>query len=143
VYNRPASMFVAGFIGSPTMNFVPGRVLREGRSLALTAADDEIEVDVPEERVADYAAHDGRHVVVGIRPEHFSCATGFGPAHLTVLVDVVEPLGSDTLVFFRLGRSEAVARIPPTVKVVSGGSIALRIDAAQIHLFDAETERAL
>jgi len=143
VYNHPSSMFVAGFIGSPTMNFVPGRIARNGRSLALMAADEPITVDVPEERVDHYAAHDGRQVVVGIRPEHFSCATGSVPPDLTVPVDVVEPLGSDTLVFFRLGESEVVARVPPTVKVVTGAQIALTIDAAQIHLFDAETERAL
>jgi multiple sugar transport system ATP-binding protein len=143
VYNHPASMFVAGFIGSPTMNFVPGRVARGGRSLALTSADPEISVDVPEQRVDACAAHDGRDVIVGIRPEHFSCATEVLPTHLTVPVDVVEPLGSDTLVFFRLGGSELVARIPPTVKVAPGAPIGLTIDAAQIHLFDAESERAL
>ena len=136
VYNRPASMFVAGFIGSPTMNFVPGRVLREGRSLALTATADEIHVDVPDERVTDYAAHDGRYVVVGIRPEHFACATGSSRAHLTVPVDVVEPLGSDTLVSLDIGGTAVIARLAPRLVRKAGEAVALSADPANIHFFD-------
>jgi multiple sugar transport system ATP-binding protein len=134
VYNTPASMFVGGFVGSPAMNFAKARVrgntleFADGVSLPLAGA------------AARASAADGREVVVGIRPEHFGIGGG---ATLTGRVDVVEPLGSDTLVHFTLGGANLTARVEPKMRPQPGEMLSLAIDPARIHLFDPQTERAL
>ena len=140
VYNRPASMFVAGFIGSPAMNFVRGRVGGAGSALTLDGDPAATPLPLPTANGRGYAALDGRDVVVGIRAEHFDTA---GPAQtrLVVIGDVIEPLGSDTLVYFRLGSTDMVARVPPTTSAAPGRPLTLHVDVGRIHLFDPETGR--
>ncbi len=142
VYNHPVSMFVAGFIGSPTMNFTRGRIGEDASSVSLHDRQGDTVLPLTAERQARYAAHAGREVVVGIRPEHFAPA-GAEPPQLTAVVDVVEPLGSDTLVFLTFGDGEIVARVPPATPAAPGQPIALRIDVGQLHCFDPVTERVI
>src|SRR3989337_792522 len=87
------------------------------------------------------AGLEGRDVVVGIRPEHFVPA-GEGHA-LSGRVQVVEPLGSDTLIHFALGQSTLTARVAPEMRPSPGESLSIGVDPSRIHLFDAATERAL
>lgn len=136
VYNRPASVFVGGFVGSPAMNFAKGRV--EGGQLVLTPSD-----RLPLDRLGYAGAPlDGRDLIVGIRPEHFVPATP-DAARLDGQVLVVEPLGSDTLVHFRLGDATLTARMPPEVRPAPGQQMSFGVDPSKIHLFDAATERAI
>jgi len=133
VYNRPASVFVGGFIGSPAMNFAKARVeggrlrFADGNSLPLDAGG----------RVAK-----GREVVVGIRPEHF-LATADAGSTLSVVAQVVEPLGSDTLVHVALGEAVLTARMAPTIRLEPGRIFQIGVDPTKIHLFDAESEKAI
>ncbi|WP_049730624.1 ABC transporter ATP-binding protein [Rhizobium ecuadorense] len=133
VYNRPASVFVGGFVGSPAMNFAKAKadgghlVFANGDRLPLSA------MQVP--------AVDGREFVVGIRPEHF--AANASDVALTCHVQVVEPLGSDTLVHFAVGSETLTARMPPETRVKAGETLKIGVDPAKIHLFDAATERAV
>jgi len=137
VYNQPASMFVAGFIGSPTMNFVPGRVGKDAATVALTDDPSESVLTLNAKQARGYESLEDKDVIVGIRPEHFSPA---GPAPpLNARVDVIEPLGSDTLVYFKLGASDMIARVPPSTRATCGELLALEVDVAQIHLFDSTT----
>ncbi|HEV8109062.1 MAG TPA: sn-glycerol-3-phosphate ABC transporter ATP-binding protein UgpC [Burkholderiales bacterium] len=110
VYARPATTFVAGFIGSPPMNLIP------------------------EER-------DGRRRFFGVRPEHLEpCSES--EAKLVLEVDLVEPLGADTLVYGHISSKPEGARIAARVhssRVISAGKLPLRYDAANVHYFDAET----
>ncbi|HEY1287800.1 MAG TPA: sn-glycerol-3-phosphate ABC transporter ATP-binding protein UgpC [Burkholderiales bacterium] len=110
VYARPATTFVAGFIGSPPMNLIP-----EGRG--------------------------GRERLFGVRPEHLEpCAES--QAQLVLEVELVEPLGADTLVYGHVGNKPNGARIAARVQsstAVAGGRLPLRYDAANVHYFDAET----
>ena len=102
IYNRPAAQFVAGFTGSPPMNFLPCRVGDGGRVLHLSGG---IDLPVPEARVAECARHGGRALVFGMRPEHVSVAAADSPSSAIVAAAVilVEPLGSDTLGRIKLG----------------------------------------
>ena len=142
VYNRPLSMFVAGFIGSPTMNFVPGRLAPDGASLTLEDGAAGIVLPLPAQLAARHAAHANARVVVGFRPENVAPAQGV-QGDFSVRTEVVEPLGSDTLVFFAIGEREVVARLPPSTRVSPGAQIRLCIDAARIHLFDPTSEKVL
>ncbi|MBB4000603.1 ABC transporter ATP-binding protein [Aureimonas pseudogalii] len=133
VYNRPSSVFVGGFIGSPAMNFARARVeagrlvFRDGNALPL---------------VSGHLAGEGREVIVGIRPEHFQPAADTA-ATLSVAAQVIEPLGSDTLVHFGLGEVMLTARMPPTVRLEPGQAFQIGVDPAKIHLFDAASEKAI
>jgi len=142
VYNRPASMFVAGFIGSPTMNFVPARLDAGANALVLEDGGRGIAIPLSTAQQMRYAAHAGARVIAGMRPEHLGL-TRPGAPRLEVRAEVVEPLGSDTLVFFTLGSTEVVARVPPSAGAAAGQPIALAIDTAALRLFDPTTEKAL
>ncbi len=141
VYNHPASVFVAGFIGSPTMNFVPGRVATDGASLLLDDGAEGIAIGLAAAQAERCRPHANAGVIVGFRPETVTTAPD-ASAGFDVRAEVIEPLGSDTLVFFSIGAREAVARLPPSTQVAPGDCIRIRIDLAQLHLFDAGTERA-
>jgi len=142
VYNHPTSMFVAGFIGSPTMNFVRGRIADDARFVHLQDKAGGTSLALLEGQRSRYAVAAGRDVIVGIRPEHFAPADP-GAAHLAAQVDVVEPLGSDTLIFLKFGDGEIVARVPPATAAVPGDNIALRIDVGQLQCFDPVSELVL
>jgi len=142
VYDRPANVYVAKFVGSPAMNIIAGRLEAEGGAVAAV-------VDVaggPPARLggvpvsaANAARYHGRKVLVGIRPEHFSVGAGAAGAALAVKVDVVEPTGPDTLAVFLLGGVEVTARVPPRT-VAAQAEATLTVDTAKVVLFDPETE---
>jgi sn-glycerol 3-phosphate transport system ATP-binding protein len=133
VYSRPASTFVAGFIGSPPMNLIPGRVADNGRSLA---SDGDIHVRLPDPR----PALEGRNVLLGVRPEHLeACAEG--DAALQPDIDFIELLGSDSLVYGHLGADRQGARVAArlhTSVVAKQGKLALRFAPEHMHLFDPD-----
>src|SRR5262249_4687974 len=113
VYNKPASTFVAGFIGAPTMNLLPARLERQDEGLVVVLAPG-VACPIPRERVDAYAPWAGKNVIFGLRPENMGWADGTGcEPTIEATALVVEPLGSDTLIFFELGGREVVARLPP------------------------------
>jgi len=145
IYARPASVFVAQFIGAPTMNLVPARLERAGAGTLLRLPGGAI-VTLPPARLEALGDCPGE-LLIGIRPEHLHWAEQ--PIHdpgITVLEAVaylIEPLGSDTLVFFHQGERELVARVPPGAVRAPGERFSLTLDAAAIHLFDPVSERRL
>jgi len=140
LYTSPANRFVAGFIGSPKMNFLPGSLLGENGHLFATPA------GAPEIRlpVRDHdQARAGREVVIGIRPEHLTDSwtehsrEGLVPIDLNV--ELSEPLGADTLVVSRIGEAEVVCRVSAASKPRAGSLLRIMADARHIHLFDPES----
>ena len=138
LYHRPATRFVAGFIGSPGMNFLPVRVADGAVLLA-----DGQRLPVPPARLSRYAAHQGRDMALGIRPEHLTDA-GPGGGHglppgaapLTAAVDVVEPMGAETLVHFTVAGTPVVARCAPDTPAQPGRPLPLLADMNAMHLMD-------
>jgi multiple sugar transport system ATP-binding protein len=143
LYGRPANRFVAGFIGSPAMNFVDVTV--GGSDGAPTVETRGLKVAVPPAQGARLAPYRGKRVTLGVRPEDLHPATGTDPAHFAfdAVVDVVEPLGSEILLDIKAGDHAMVARVEPTVRVRVHDPIRLALDADRMHFFDADTERAL
>jgi len=136
LYDRPANIFVAGFIGSPAMNFIPGTARRNGQG-AIVALDGGGEVPVP----YDVSATDGQRVIFGTRPEHLSLVPeGQG---LPGSVVVVEPTGADTQVFAKIGGNEVNAIFRERHEFRPGEAIRLQPDAARSHVFDAKTGQSL
>jgi len=134
VYQRPATRFVAGFIGSPAMNFLDAQVA-EGGDVRLTG------MQAPLARNAGLANHAGRAVTLGLRPEHLRPPQNGEAAGFELTVDLVETLGADTLAHGRLdGTShELTARLPGTHRVADGDRVALTVEPSALHLFDPET----
>ena len=140
VFERPATTFVAGFIGAPPMNLAPGRVEAGGVRLENGPL-------VPLDR-SRHGVPDGREVILGLRPDDIAPA-GHGmdaiePWELELPVSLSEPLGPETLVFFPFGgRADWIARMLRPRPVPAGERIRLRFDLARAHLFDAATTRRL
>jgi multiple sugar transport system ATP-binding protein len=142
VYEQPANLFVAGFIGTPPMNFVPA-VLGDGGG-TLVAAD--FRLDLPARWRAAAAGGGGRRVVLGVRPENVREAAreGTGAAlPLTARVEFVEPLGHEAIVHGRVGEDLIVAKVDPHRAPEMGAEIRLVMEVDAVHLFDAASERRL
>ena len=146
VYNRPNSIFVAGFIGAPTMNLISCRLTQKEGQLTLSLSDD-IMIAVPDERHDLYAPFQDREVILGIRPEFFSLADD--GAHkatrdrFSARINVIEPLGSGTLFFFEIGTTEVAASLPPLSGFHPGDVLTLTIDMSKMLLFDKSTEKLI
>jgi len=136
LYQRPASMFVAGFIGSPAMNFAPAQLNAQGSGVDLPGG---AGFGLPGNR---YARHAGREVVMGIRPEHLQLDEG-GDGSQALTVGLVEQLGADTLVHGHFGenRTDMTLRLGGIRNFAAGETLPIRVDADNIHLFDPSTER--
>ncbi len=131
LYHRPRTTFVAGFIGSPSMNLVPARLGPDGTDVELPSGD-RLAVD-------GYRGEPGRPVILGIRPEHFELSgDGAGIAHLQV--DLIEALGADTLVHGHFGadRTPLTVRLPGVRRVAIADILTLTIAPEHLHLFDAD-----
>jgi len=146
LYADPANQFVAGFIGSPKMNFLKAKLLGEDGGLAVVP-DGGPPLKLPSRLADHYAAYAGQEVMLGIRPEHFSNSwTDEGREELMpidVAVEIVEPLGADTLIFSRMGEAEIICRVGAASRALAGSSMRLQIAMNRIHLFDRESGAAL
>ena len=143
LYGRPRNRFVAGFIGSPAMNFIETTVADGAGALWVECAG--LRLRVPAERSARLAGKRRQVVVLGIRPEDLHPATGADHADLTceAVVDVVEPLGSEILLDVKVGNCVIVVRVDPTVRLRQHDKIRLAFNPERIHFFDAKTEESL
>jgi multiple sugar transport system ATP-binding protein len=141
IYNRPVNLFVAGFIGSPGMNFLEGS-LESKEGAPWFVADD---LDIP---LATYA-FDGKgfapgKAVFGIRPEHVGVNTGAGwPFTRTVPVEIVEPMGSDTLIWTRLGAQNLTVRVSSERAPAVGDAVTVGFDPLRASIFDAQSGERL
>jgi multiple sugar transport system ATP-binding protein len=134
LYDNPQNIFVAGFIGSPSMNFVHGRIVANGAGKRFVS-DGGLELPIP-----DRGAQDGQPVTYGIRPEHIEVG---GPGGIPFRVVVIEPTGSETQVFARSGGDLIDAIVKDRLHATPGSEIGFRIDTSRVHLFDRETQRRL
>jgi sn-glycerol 3-phosphate transport system ATP-binding protein len=134
VYERPTTVFVAGFIGSPAMNFIPAETTGDGRAVKL--ANGEI---LP----LTQATAGGKAITLGVRPEHLTLANGHAPDLFHLGVEVTEKLGADTLVHGRVGDAMLTARLPGTSGVANGDRLSLATTPDRLHLFDRESGKRL
>jgi multiple sugar transport system ATP-binding protein len=134
IYNRPVNRFVAGFLGSPQMNFIDGEIVDEGAAFAHGAL--RVKLD------ARTGGQSGRKVVLGVRPEDVEVGSA-GPADLAGQVVLVSPLGSEQHVNVQVGDVELIVRAPKEARLAIGDRIGLTIDPRRLHLFDAASDQAL
>ncbi|QEM81093.1 ABC transporter ATP-binding protein [Halomonas binhaiensis] len=146
IYNDPINMFVAGFMGSPAMNFVEA-VLEGGRgNYALrisTPEQQDLVLPWPAERDTDVlASRVGQKMMLGLRPEHLSEAGGHSGAGtgMAAVIGVVEPTGADVLINLPLGEGEVTARVGPDCRARPGERLELQVDMRRAVLFDPQSE---
>jgi multiple sugar transport system ATP-binding protein len=153
LYDRPANLFVAGFIGSPAMDFFDGVVKRSGDGATLTIGGRLVTLSGPSAAAASNAASSGdRKVTAGIRPEDFHLASESDANTLLGTVDVVEHLGNEQLIYmqtegarsFEHSETKGVtARIAPDAIVRHGENVVIALEPALVHLFDADSGKRL
>jgi multiple sugar transport system ATP-binding protein len=143
LYNQPANKFVAGFIGSPAMNFSTVTVTE--RDGSLTAVNGGMNIEVPPHLVGRLKPHTNQQMTLGIRPEDLRVANGSDPAGLSFdsKVEVIEQLGSEILLDVRVGDGTMVASVEPTTRTKIEESLRLAMNPARLHFFDAKTEAAV
>ncbi|MEP6701684.1 MAG: TOBE domain-containing protein, partial [Betaproteobacteria bacterium] len=135
VYGKPATTFVASFIGSPPMNLLRGAIAADGRSFTVSGGQ---RIELPE---ANPAAVDpaGREVLLGLRPEHLIPSAGGFP----MVVEMVEVLGADMLIHGRTGDQALIVRLPDGANPEFGSTMTLGFAPERIHWFDAATTRRI
>jgi len=143
LYNQPANRFVAGFIGSPAMNFAAVTVSDAGG--AVWAGNTGLKIKVPGPLAGRLARYVGQDVTLGIRPEDLRLANGSDPADLSfdAKVEVVEKLGSEILLDVTVGPGMMVASVEPSVLTKVHEQVRLVLDPARLHFFDHTSEAAI
>jgi multiple sugar transport system ATP-binding protein len=140
VYDHPGHMFVAGFIGSPAMNFFQGKLTAQNSDLFVDLG--KFAVKLPKSQVNRFGTHVNQRVVFGIRPENISDREEAGEhqqERVPAKVNVVEPLGSEVIVELSAGDHTFVGRLDPTTTARPMQEMAVYFDMGRFHLFDAET----
>jgi multiple sugar transport system ATP-binding protein len=147
LYRKPDNLFVAGFIGSPQMNFVKAKVRTDGKSVVLEAGG--LEFSVPESKATTLSdgGYDGKTVTLGIRPEDMHDAAFFGKESpwgtIDAEVKVYELLGAEVFLYFDFADVQMTARLDPRTDAKAGDRITFLPDMEKVHLFDSETGRAI
>lgn len=147
VYNHPSNMFVAGFIGSPAMNFLRGELVEDGGAIYFRGP--EVSIKLPEGRYASLRKAEvvGKTVVLGVRPEDLHndemFLTTYPDAVLNATVEVVEHMGSELFIHVSVAGQMLIARVNSRYEFHPGGALKLAVDLNKIHIFDAETEETI
>ncbi|MFN0113558.1 MAG: ABC transporter ATP-binding protein [Paracoccaceae bacterium] len=139
LYHSPATRFVAGFIGSPAMNLIPCRLEQAAGALRLRLSST-IEFPVPESRTQRYRPHVGKELVFGLRPEHITerRQEHAGESHpFEATLDVTEPMGMETLIYFTIDGNEICGRVDPLAGAGAGKPMRLAANLRHMHLIDA------
>jgi multiple sugar transport system ATP-binding protein len=141
LYHSPRTRFVAGFIGSPAMNFLACRLEENGGGLSVRISD-AIALPVPSAKAARYRNASSRELLLGLRPEHITetRTNGAGEsATFPVTLDVVEPMGMETMIYFSINGTEVCGRVEPTSAGHAGTVMRVQANMEHMHLIDAET----
>lgn len=145
LYNSPNNVFVAGFIGSPSMNFFDATLVSEDGNLFVDTGD--FRVHIPEDRKQAYGNYVGKQVTFGIRPEHIHGVPYVPPeidaAPITARVEVIELLGHELHLFVNSGKNSFVSIVDTRLAPTVGNEVNLVANVDLMHLFDAETEQAI
>jgi multiple sugar transport system ATP-binding protein len=145
LYERPATRYVAGFLGSPSMNFVEAAIASRAGTLVLQLGDG-TDLPLPPARAARLSGRSEQAVVLGVRPEHISRTSGElrpGQARYPAVIDLVQPTGARTYATFKLGRTQAVAELQSHDVSAPGERIDLAVDMNRAVLIDPATEQVI
>ena len=145
LYDRPDNLFVAGFIGSPAMNFFPAKLRKDGSKLYVDGGT--FSLQIPENRTNVYMPEVGKDVIFGIRPEDIHnpdfAPPGIDAQPLDAIVDVTELMGNEIFVYLKAGDNNIVARVDPRSRYQINDKVRVTLNMDNMHIFDKETEKAV
>ncbi len=146
LYHNPRNLFVAGFIGSPSMNFFDATVRQgDGNSLIIETAG--FNIPVPASKAEPFKSHLGKRVILGIRPEDIHDVDfqpqGITPAIIEANVDVVEQMGNEIILYLENHDKTFIARTDPRTRAHVGGKLGIAFNVDNLHLFDADSNLSL
>jgi multiple sugar transport system ATP-binding protein len=145
LYDKPVNVFVAGFIGSPSMNFFDAKISRSDSTLFIDAG--AFAVPIPADKTQRFSSRVGKEVIFGIRPEHIHdpqfAPPGITAARVETRVDVTEPMGNEVFLYLVTGEHTFIARVDPRTRARMGDRLEVSFDMSQIHVFDRDTQTAV
>ena len=145
LYDHPVNQFVGGFIGSPSMNFIEGRLVANGTGLIFDEGN--FQISLPEDYRAGLDDHREGEVILGIRPEDIhdpdTIGTGKRTEEISARVEVVEPMGSEVFLYVTTGKSSFVARVDPLHIPAVDQQVPLAVEVDRVHFFDRDSEASL
>lgn len=143
LYDKPANLFVAGFIGSPAMNFFPSHIRKTNGKLVVDSGS--FVVNIPDEHTQTYAAYEGKEILFGIRPEDIHnpefVPPGIHASPLGAKVDVTELMGNEIFVYLVTGNHDFVARVDPRSRYHIGDDIQVVFNMDNMHIFDSSEDK--
>ena len=147
LYEKPNNLFVAGFIGSPQMNFITAKVEKRGDEIHLLFGNDDIKLAEGKAKKLEGTDYIDKEVIIGIRPENIHDEAVYlesmADSVVDATVEVVEMLGFETLLFLTVEGADFVARVNPRTKAKAGDTIKVALDTNKLQMFDKETERTI
>jgi len=145
LYDHPGNVFVAGFIGSPSMNFFDATLVEGDGRLFVDGGT--FRLEVPEDNIATLLPHKGKEIIFGIRPEDIHAKPfvppGIAEADMTVDVDVTELMGNEIFVYCLTENKSFIARVDPRLRAHPGDQIELALNMANMHIFERDAEVAI
>jgi len=145
LYHNPRNVFVAGFIGSPSMNFFDATLKPDGDNLVLDTG--AFSLKVPANKAAPFRSHAGSDIILGVRPEDIHDTNylpqGITPANIDANVEVIEQMGNEMIIYLENGGKNFIARTDPRTSAEVGGKIGVTFNLDNIHIFDKNTELSL
>jgi multiple sugar transport system ATP-binding protein len=146
LYNRPKNRFVAGFIGTPPMNFLEGELRGKNGTLSFVAGEGRVQLEVDARHQAAVGRFEGKHITLGLRPEAFienRAQQAIAGRSLEAIVTLVEPLGPETFLYLDAAAQALTARVPGEVLPRVQSAHVLDVDMSRAHFFDPITEAAM
>lgn len=147
IYEHPVNIFVAGFIGSPQMNFMEAKVLEQNGDIVITFDNETIVLPEDKAKIIKEKSYIGKTVIMGIRPEDIDDGVTFLEAHKDAIVEakveVVELMGAETNIYMSKGDTNIVVRVNGSSMAKVGDKIKIALDINKIHIFDKETENTV
>jgi multiple sugar transport system ATP-binding protein len=147
IYDHPTNIFVAGFIGSPQMNFIDAKIVDKAGKLSLVFGEDSVVVPEDKAAVLKKEGYVGKDIIMGIRPENIDDSDEFIAKHgdtvIEATVEVTELMGAETYLYLSKGKANIVARVDGSSKAKPGDKLRIALDASKLHVFDKETENTI
>jgi multiple sugar transport system ATP-binding protein len=139
IYNRPVNKFVAGFIGTPPMNFLSGTLVGQNGSVAFDEG--EATIPLPDSFKARLDPYMGKKATLGVRPEDIAIAIGeTKPGHLPATVKVVEPLGDQLMVYLSSETNSLIGKLPAHTQITHGDKVSISYQGENVHVFETDTD---
>lgn len=144
IYNFPKTGFVAGFIGSPAMNFIPGTIVKNNKIYSVFINDNiSFLLDKDKDKEKRIEGLEGKNVLLGIRPEHINEKQSKDAIEHNVKIDLVEPLGMETMVYFTINKVQLCGKVSPENNLRSNNTAILNFNKNKFHIIDPETDKVI